>query len=107
MTLTDYIEFSFRGLWVMAEIDPYDRGDYETPPSGGSVEHYGWEVDDIDELLLHAELERVEDEEAAAAYFEENGDLPDQLRDALSEDWAAAIEEAAETYYAENGPDED
>lgn len=107
MTLTDYIEFEYHGLWVMAEIDPYDRGDYDTPPSGGTVEHLGWEVDDLDEVLLWAELESAEAEAEVEAYFDEHGDLPPFLRDAIEDAWAVALEEAAEAHYAENGPDED
>lgn len=62
-TIKDLIDTYALGVWIAAEyeyiegrIDPYDPGDYWTPPSGGGVEGSDLDVDDIEILGIGEDL---------------------------------------------------
>lgn len=93
------IDFSYRGLAVSATIDSYDAGDRMQPPEGGTCEDLDWEVEDIDEVLLHVELSTEGLDQMIRGFYRIFGRLPATLVARIERDWNDDLYSEATDYF--------
>lgn len=98
------VDFTYRGLFVMAKLEPYDPGDRMQPPEGGAAYEVEWEVEDIDELLLHLELSTEGLDNMVRAHYRLLGHLPKTLATRIERDWGDdLLHEATEFFWNDAG----
>ncbi len=110
----DMTTFSYRGLEIEAEMEPFDPGvryyadGSGEPPSGGGCEEFSIAVGDIDELC--AELSEHFGESVIKilrGFYSVRGELPKCVVHWIEGHWDDAIREKAAEEYAEHGDDYD